>query len=448
MTPAQPAVCQDRPSRAPRSWLTLIALLLGTPLAAGILYAIHEGPWQDPLLKRYTSHPVEAAEVLLFCIALGALFGKFCGSLLERLAARARLLPSWDGRPLPVSEAGPLRAGLNRLGRRVRNSLLGRRVAAVLDFVRSRGSAAELDDQMRSLADSDAIALENSYSLLRFITWAIPILGFLGTVLGITEALVGVTPEVLEKNLSQVTDGLALAFDTTALALGLTMVLMFLTSLTERLEQGALGAVDRYADEQLAHRFERGATQGSAFVEALRQNTQVLLRATEEVVERQASLWAGTVAEAQKHWTETGEFQQEQLMTAMEAALQRTLDSHQERLAELERQSTVQACEMLERLTGLAHSVRETTREQQEAIARLTQQLTAQTEAMTRLQQQGGQLARLQQSLHDNLTALTGAGAFEQAVHSLTAAIHLLTLRVNAPEPAANRPAPRPGAAA
>ena len=87
-----------------------------------------------------------------------------------------------------------------------------------------RGSADELDDQLRNLADTDALALESSYALTRFITWAIPIIGFLGTVLGITGAISGVTPEVLEKSLSTVTDGLALAFDTTALALGLTML--------------------------------------------------------------------------------------------------------------------------------------------------------------------------------------------------------------------------------
>src|SRR5438270_597962 len=77
------------------------------------------------------------------------------------------------------------------------------------------------------LADADAEGLETSYGLVKIITWAIPILGFLGTVLGITKAIAGVNPEVLEKNLNSVTDGLAEAFDTTASALALTMVVMF-----------------------------------------------------------------------------------------------------------------------------------------------------------------------------------------------------------------------------
>src|SRR5205085_11744944 len=146
-----------------------------------------------------------------------------------------------------------------------------------LDFLKNRGSARGLDDQLRALADNDALALDGSYSLTRFITWAIPILGFLGTVLGITKAISGVTPEVLEQSLSSVTDGLALAFDATALGLALTMVTMFAGFVVERAEQGVLEAVDRYAADQLAHRFERpGGGQGQALA-AVQQNTRLVL---------------------------------------------------------------------------------------------------------------------------------------------------------------------------
>jgi len=59
-------------------------------------------------------------------------------------------------------------------------------------------------------------------------------------------------------------------------------------------------------------------------------------------------------------------------------------------------------------------------------------------------------LTQLQAALNQNLAALAGAGAFEQAVHSLTAAIHLLTARVTpgAAATAGPRPGARPGAAA
>src|SRR5262249_4484479 len=146
----------------------------------------------------------------------------------ERRALRAGVLPRWDGQAVAVEEAPRLLARLAAVPSRLRNTFLYQRVAAVLDFLACRKSADALDDQLRALADNDAMALDASYSLTRFITWAIPILGFLGTVLGITGAISGITPEVLEKSLSGVTDGLALAFDATALALSLTMTTMFL----------------------------------------------------------------------------------------------------------------------------------------------------------------------------------------------------------------------------
>src|SRR5207248_4610380 len=180
----------------------------------------------------------------------------------------------------------------------LQNSRIARRTAAVLDFLCRRGAAAELDDHLRSLADADALALEGSYALTRFITWALPILGFLGTVLGITQSIFGITPEKLENSLSEVTDGLALAFDATALALGLTMFTMFLSFVVERAEQAILDAVDHYAECELAHRFERTGTVGSEFTEVVRGHTDVLVRAMEQLVQRQTTLWSQALQEA------------------------------------------------------------------------------------------------------------------------------------------------------
>ena len=134
------------------------------------------------------------------------------------------------------------------VGHRLRNTLLVRRIVAVVDFVRSRASADALDDQMRSLADADALALEGSYSLLRFITWAIPILGFLGTVLGITQAIAGVTPEVLEHSLSNVTNGLSLAFDATRCRLASGQR----SRISERSARNAAGASSRVTSARAA----------------------------------------------------------------------------------------------------------------------------------------------------------------------------------------------------
>jgi hypothetical protein len=348
------------------------------------------------------------------------------------------VLPRWDGKPIQVAEAPKLLAGLHRIPHSLRGTYLVGRVRAVLDFLCQRRSAAELDDQMRALADADAMTLEASYGLTRFITWAIPILGFLGTVLGITGAISGVKSDDLE--LGSVTGGLAYAFDATALALALTMVTMFFSFLTERAEAGVLETVDEIVDRQLAHRFERGpAGELAPLADALRQNTQVLLEATQQLVQRQAAVWAQTFAETERRTAEAQAKQQELLYAALESALERTLATHAQRLSAMEQHSVACTTRLLEDFGQVAVVVRDTGREQQAALARVAEGLSAQAATLGMMVNGEKHILQLQSVLQQNLESLAGAGDFQQAVHSLTAAIHLLTART-APSPV--RPAP------
>ena len=431
----------SRPARSadPRrrgSFGSLATFLVGVPLGAGLLFLIGEdAPLNDPTLTRYVEHPVEWAEVVLFCCAVCGLVGKFATVLRERLACRRDLLPSWDGKPLPTADAARLLMGLDCQPPRWRDTTLGRRLAAALGFVQARNSATGLDDHLRSLADADAMALDGTYSLLRFINWAIPILGFLGTVLGITQAIHGVTPEVLEQSLGQVTGGLATAFDTTALALLLTMILMFFTFLAERLEQGVLETVDAVTEAELSHRFVRNEDP-----------TGGLMPALHGLVERQMGVWTQSVEKAERYWAQAGTEQQAKLAETLGHALEYALTRYGQRLAELEQSLIERHQATLDGLTNLVTVMRETGHEHQLVLSRLTDSLGMQLEAIGSLQVGEQKLIRLHESLDRNLTALASADTFEQAVQSLTAAIHLLTTRV-APQPATPRVFPRPEAA-
>jgi biopolymer transport protein ExbB/TolQ len=401
--------------------------VVGLPLGVCTVLLLRSELLHSALAERYLSHPVEWVEVVLFCCALAALAAKLWYARAERRAGRETVLPPWDGKPVPVTEAAGLLAGLHRLPRRLQSTWLVHRLCAVLEFLHSRNSAADLDDHLRALADNDSLAVEGSYSLVRFICWATPILGFLGTVVGIAGAVAGVTPEVLEQSLNQVTDGLALAFDTTALALALTMVLMFLSFLTERAEAGVLEAVDGYVDRELAHRFERVAGEGGQMAAAVRQDVQALLRATEQLVQRQADVWARTFEEMRGRWEKAEGQREERLAAALENALERTLQSHAERLTALEEQAVRRSAELLRELAAVAEAVRDAGREQREALTQAADAIAAQADVLGRLQDGDRQLVQLQELLTQNLAAVANVGTFEQAVHSLSAAVHLLT---------------------
>jgi biopolymer transport protein ExbB/TolQ len=415
-------------------------------MAAGILAAIFYGPFQDTDLPRYVSHRVEQVEVFLFCGALGAFASKLWRSWLEKRACRRELLPAWDGSRVELAQAHQLLAGVSALPRRLRQSAIGQRTTAVLDFLCRRGSAEELDDHLRTLTDNDALALENSYALTRFITWAIPILGFLGTVLGITGAISGVTPEKLETDLNSVTDGLALAFDATALALALTMVAMFTSFITERAEQAVLDLVDAYVDRELAHRFERGFPGSSLAVQAAQQQTSVVIQGMESLVQRQADLWARSLAALEERSNKAASEQIARMSKALETALEKTAATQLERMRAFEEQASKRSQTLVQHLEKLVGQLQGAGQEQQAAWAKTQASLAAQLQAVAKLQDAEGQLNRLQESLNNNLAALAGAGSFEQALHSLTAAIHLITARAATTLPV--RPASRPGTAA
>jgi len=161
----------------------------------------------------------------------------------------------------------------------------------------------------------------------------------------------------------------------------------------------------------------------------VRQHTQVLVQATEKLVQKQADVWAHALAEIERQRTEIEQRQQKLILNSLEAMLERTLETHVKRLAGLEKQVVEQSAGLLEQLGGMAAALRDTGREHQAQLSQVMQNAAAQAEAIAHLQGTETQLVRAQEVLAQNLSTLAGAGSFEQAVHSLTAAIHMLTSR-------------------
>jgi hypothetical protein len=319
-----------------------------------------------------------------------------------------------------VSEVTQLQQSLNLVWDGVKSTYLGRRIANILNFVASRGSAEDLDDQMRTLSDNDAISLDGTYALLRFLIWAMPILGFLGTVLGITDAIANISPEQLEKGGADgVTQGLTKAFDATALALALTLITMFLNSLLEKMEQGLLERVDQTVDRELAHRFVRVHAEASGAA-ALSPGLQLLM-------EKQVGLWSDSMMKAEERWTQAAP----QMAQAMQQALDASLTRFGQRIVETEKKLLDRHQVLLDGLSKLAVAMKESGRDHQMAIARLTDAITLSVQMIGKTHADEAKIVRLQETLSQNLALLANSATFEQAVESLTGAIHLLTTRVH-----------------
>jgi biopolymer transport protein ExbB/TolQ len=410
----------DNPRSSFVSWFTFV---VGAPLGVGTLYLIDHGPWQSAMVQRYTHHLAEQVIVVLFFCSAASLAAKLILTIKERYVQSHDLLPHWDGKPIPAGDVTKLQQSLQLAWDRAKGTYLGKRIANVLNFVHSRGSANELDDQLRTLSDNDAIALDSSYALLRFIIWAMPILGFLGTVLGITDAIAGISPEQLEKGgAGDVTQGLTVAFDSTALALGATMVAMFFNYLVEKLEQNLLERVDQYVDAELAHRFVR--TQGEATA------ANDMMPAMQQLLEKQISLWTSSMQRLEERMQQSVPQQQEKWAAALQQALDASLTRFGQRMVETEKKLIERQQVVLESVVKLAAIIKDNGQSHQMAVARLTDAIGLSVEMTTKMQTSETQLLRLQETLNQNLSLLANSATFEQAVESLTAAIQLLTMRV------------------
>ena len=100
-------------------------------------------------------------------------------------------------------------------------------VFTTLSNLKNLKRVGDVDDILRSQAQQDEAGIETSYALLQGFVWAIPVLGFIGTVLGLSEAIgqfggvLGSSEDLsqISSSLKNVTAGLATAFDTTLVAL-------------------------------------------------------------------------------------------------------------------------------------------------------------------------------------------------------------------------------------
>lgn len=169
------------------------------------------------------------------------------------------------------------------------NSFLLYRIQQALDCLRNRQSLEYIRHHMNFQAEADANSVEGSYSMLRVIIWAIPILGFIGTVMGIGMAVGGFSDAIadvqaiddLKRSLGKVTIGLGVAFDTTFLALMVSLFIMFFCSSMQKAEEDFLGAIERYCSDHLLARIEDP--------QPLQDATQDILRSFEKLIEQHAA---------------------------------------------------------------------------------------------------------------------------------------------------------------
>jgi len=396
-------------------------LLWGAGLACCFFGMIHGGVITNEYVVRYLAgHWVEYLEVGLFCVGLSGLGLKVLSLMTQRRELALSLLPPAPAGGQHPSEAAQLVRQLQDDADEEPGGYLSQRLADALDLVMRTGEADELENHLKYLADVAAARAHASYGLVRFVVWAIPIMGFLGTVIGITVAIANLSPTQLE-NISGVVAGLGTAFDTTATALALSMLLMFVQFLVERSEYAVLEQVDDRAWDMLAGRFQTdGVADGSAL--AVARLGDAVGRSSAQLLEAQANSWKELERVAAGSLEGVFASLADRLRETLADSLDQTLATWRESLVAAHR-------ELAGERDGRWEQAAQTMDAAVVALESHQEKLVGQTATLERVVSMLDEIASLEQSLESNLAAVTATGRFEEAVISLSAATQLLAAR-------------------
>jgi biopolymer transport protein ExbB/TolQ len=286
-------------------WAVRQPLLWGVVVGAWFYAVLYQGVIDSPKLWRYMAgHWVEVVEGAFFFVGMAALLLRLIEIAGQRKSAALITLGAVPPGGQRVEDCESLISRLEKLPARIQQSYLARRLREAIEFVRRKGSADTLDAHLRHLEELDAVNMHSAYATLRIIIWAIPILGFLGTVIGITVAITNLSPKALEQSMPDVTKGLGVAFDTTAQALALTMILMFTKALVEKVEGRLLTVVDAKVAQELLGRFPGTTVEPDPNVAVVRRMSEQVLDAVESLAVRQAEAWRSSIDETHHHWAE------------------------------------------------------------------------------------------------------------------------------------------------
>lgn len=122
------------------------------------------------------------------------------------------------------------------------NSIVRQMVQRALAQYQGSKSWSQANEILKSTTEEIQSRVDLGYTTVRYLSWLIPTLGFIGTVLGIANALEAVgqlTPEDFEQAafLPQVVAELGIAFSTTLVALFLSAILIFFASYMQAEEE-------------------------------------------------------------------------------------------------------------------------------------------------------------------------------------------------------------------
>ncbi len=258
----------------------LLSFLIGAATALlwyGLMFPIRHTLFGQLFWNR---GPVPFPTTLLLFWAIAILVLKWINLKKQKDTMLLDVLPTEISPEITVDSIDRFIEHINQLPGASSDTFLINRVIRGIEHFRVRKSAAETVTMMESQSAIDANNMAGSYTILKVFIWSLPILGFIGTVMGVSSAVAslasslsdGGSMDAMKVALKDVFAGLGTAFDTTLLALIMSMLVKIPASALQKSEEDLITSVDEYCNENLLRRLndgreggaERGASGASA----------------------------------------------------------------------------------------------------------------------------------------------------------------------------------------
>lgn len=240
-------------------WFTGVIALVLTVVFYLIVTFLPESYYTDLFLKR---GPTQHAAVFLGFWCMAILLVKRQKLRVQRRALEFNAIPESHQFVLSSQTADQVVGKLHENASDPERFLVYNRILVAISNLKNLGRVSDVDDMLRSMGDRDESAHETSFGLVNGFLWAIPVLGFIGTVLGLGQSIASFS-SLLENqsdmsgivaSLTQVTSGLSTAFDTTLLALVIALVLQLWMTLQKTNEEQFLDDCTEYCMRQIVSR--------------------------------------------------------------------------------------------------------------------------------------------------------------------------------------------------
>jgi len=163
------------------------------------------------------------------------------------------LLQIPESLPIGSEDTRELAERVHALPSMEKQYLLPRAMLTGIERFSATRNVQDVSTAVGDVCDSEGERLESELSIIRYIAWAIPSVGFIGTVRGIGDAL-GQAHRAVEGDITGVTENLGVAFNSTFVALVISIILMFFIHQLQLLQERLVLDSERYVDHWLVRK--------------------------------------------------------------------------------------------------------------------------------------------------------------------------------------------------